>query len=321
MRNFPKRGWSWPIARISGISIQVHITFVLLLAFFCWQGYRAHGESGALAALIAVTLGFSSVLLHELGHCLTARHYGIQTRRILLLPIGGMAEMEQIPRRPLAELNITLAGPLVNFIIAGLLFVWIGWPRGSWEFWLFSLSIVHLAQLLLICNLTMGLFNLLPIFPMDGGRILRALLAMRLNYLDATRIASYVAKGVIILAVVGLFLEGNDNILLLCLFAFIWLGGEAEYRMVRFRERYSGLCIGDIATPWTGSLDNAEFADKPHLSASWPLEVYARFFETQPKSVFPVYHNGQCVGIIDTAHFNTAVEHARRRMKSPPRPA
>lgn len=307
--------WTLPLCKIFGITVQLHATFLLLLGYFCWLGYQAHGLYGAMAAFLAVSLGFGSVLLHELGHCLTARCYGIRTRRILLMPIGGMAEMSTIPRRPKAELNITLAGPAVNFIIAGTLYLLFGWPRLGWEFRLFSLDPVHLAQLLLVWNLVMGLFNLIPVFPMDGGRILRALLAMRFEYLDATRIATYLAKAVIICVVIWMLLNENPNMLLLCLFAFIWIGGEAEYRHLRFMERYAALRIGDITLPWAGSPEDNGLMDKPHLNADWPLEIYARYFESHPESAYPVYHNGQFIGVVDTARLDSAVLHANRHLK------
>lgn len=303
--------WSYALFRVFGIRVDLHVTFLLLLALFCWEGYQAHLWSGALAALIGIVLAFTSVLLHELGHCLTARTYGIQTSRILLMPIGGMAQMARIPRNPNAELKVTLAGPLVNFAIAALLFPIVGMPEGAWYYSLFSLHWVDLARLLVIWNLTMGLFNLLPVFPMDGGRIFRALLAKRLDYLDATRIATYTAK-VFIVVGVGLAFFWGENYLMIALFAFIWIGGEAEYQQVRFLENYAGLTIGDVVTPWAGGPDDPALKTWPSLSAGWPLEIYARHFETKPEAFYPVYHDNNFMGVVDTARFKSALHVARQ---------
>ncbi|WOO42812.1 site-2 protease family protein [Rubellicoccus peritrichatus] len=304
--------WSYPLFRIFGIRVDLHITFLLLLGLFCWEGHQAHQWAGALAAFIGIILAFTSVLLHELGHCLTAATYGIKTPRILLMPIGGMAQMTHIPRDPNAELKITLAGPLVNFVIAGLLFLIVGAPdMRFWYIELFSLNAMNLARLTIVWNLTMGLFNLLPVFPMDGGRILRALLAKRFDYLDATRIATYTAKVFIVIGV-SLALMWGENYLMIALFAFIWIGGEAEYQQVRFLENYAGLTIGDVVTPWAGGPNDPALKNWPSLSATWPLEVYARHFETKPEAFYPVYHDGKFIGVVDTARLKSALHVAKQ---------
>jgi Zn-dependent protease len=187
---------------------------------------------------VAILLAFfTCVVLHEFGHSLTALRYGVGVRRILLMPIGGMAEFDSIPREPSRELAITLAGPAVNFAIAAGLWLLAGmpagWPRGDYDF---AASATGFAQLLVHWNLLMGLFNLVPVFPMDGGRIFRALLATRLPYLRATFIAATVAK-VLAVAGIALALFVFDAALTAVLFAFIFVAGEAEYRAVKRREQ------------------------------------------------------------------------------------
>lgn len=228
------------MCRIRGIQLAVHVSFFLLLAYVGYEGWTAGAAEGAAWETALVSVGvllamFTCVLLHEFGHSFTAMAFGIGVRRILLMPIGGMAEFETIPRQPRSELLITLAGPAVNFVIAGALYLAVGMPE-DWVFFdpSFEVSPTGFAQLLIRWNLLMGLFNLLPAFPMDGGRILRALLASRLPYLRATYLAAMVGK---ILAgtaiVVAIYFESYLSALL---FSFIIFAGELELRAVRRRE-------------------------------------------------------------------------------------
>jgi Zn-dependent protease len=228
-------GWSINLFRLFGIQLSVHVSFLLLLAYYGWRGWQYGGAMGMAWSIGLIVLFFGCVVLHELGHSLTARRYGVRVPRILLLPIGGMAEMEQIPRRPSAELLITVAGPAVNFVIVFLLlpFVWremLGLAEVA-EF-----SITDIVAHLCWANLIMGFFNLLPVFPMDGGRIFRALLAYRLPYLRATWWAVMVGRGLALLfAALALF--KFDSPLAGVLFMFIFMAAGAEYRMLLRREQ------------------------------------------------------------------------------------
>jgi Zn-dependent protease len=181
-----------------------------------------------------VLLAFACVVLHEFGHALTARRFGVRTRRILLTPIGGMAEFESIPRNPRQEMAIALAGPAVNFVLIGLILLFVDFPAPR-DLLLLSFAPQAVFKQLVFINLMLGCFNLIPVFPMDGGRVLRAALALRLPYLRATQIASRVGKA---LAVAGalamLFLAGNP--MGAVLFAFIFYAADREYKMVRQRE-------------------------------------------------------------------------------------
>jgi Zn-dependent protease len=230
-------GWSINLFRVFGIRLAVHFSFLLLVAYAAWAGWTENPADrwmGLTLDLLLILLLFTCIVLHELGHSLTARRYGIGVSRILLLPIGGMAEFDSIPRQPRRELLISLAGPAVNFTIALLLLLFLPWPK-DWHGDSVEFSARGLGDLLLRINLVMGGFNLLPVFPMDGGRIFRALLATRCSYLQATFWAATVGK---VLAILGAAWFGlvAKNPVAVGLFLFIMVAGDIEYRAVKRRE-------------------------------------------------------------------------------------
>lgn len=228
-------GWSFNLFRIRGIQLSVHFSFLLLLAYVAQDGWRQEGSAGLWWSVATLLAFFTCVILHELGHSFTARRYGVGVPRILLMPIGGMAEFDSIPRRPAHELLITIAGPAVNFVIAGLLWCVADFPA-DWDAGMIPGSLNELACALLAANLVMGCFNLIPAFPMDGGRIFRALLALKLPYLRATFWAASIGKVVCVLA--ALFMAFYlHSVLGTVLFVFIFVVGEMEYRAVKRRER------------------------------------------------------------------------------------
>jgi Zn-dependent protease len=232
-------GWSMNLFRIRGIRLEVHFSFFLLLAFIAQEGWGEAGWPGLLWSVATILAFFTCVVLHELGHSFTAMHFGIGVRRILLMPIGGMAEFDDIPRQPLREFLMTIAGPAVNFLIVAVLWFY---PLADDLDTIAKHSLQGLIEQVFIANLVMGCFNLLPAFPMDGGRILRALLATRLPYLRATFWAATTGKilaglGVVIaLAAPAWHLAEQPFYMLAVLFAFIFLAGESEYRAVKRRE-------------------------------------------------------------------------------------
>ncbi len=217
--------------RIRGIQLSVHLTFLLLLGYVAWEGWREFGAVGAWINLGVVCLFFTCVVLHELGHAFTARAFGVRVPRILLLPIGGMAEFSSLPRRPLAEILIAIAGPAVNAVIVAALLLVVPLPSRE------QLATLDLSlwQLLLVMNAVMGAFNLLPAFPMDGGRVLRALLSVRMHYVDATRWAANVGK---VLAAVGVGVMAFvfHHLMGALLFLFIIVVGELEWRAIRRQD-------------------------------------------------------------------------------------
>jgi Zn-dependent protease len=173
------------LCKVFGIQLAVHASFGLLLAYWGYQGWQEGGVLGMAWSVGLIVLFFVCVILHELGHSLTARRYGINVPRIMLLPIGGMAEFDRIPRKPSQELLITAAGPAVNFALVALLLPLV-WRDFFLSEGVEAYSPAGVTVQLVYANFIMGLFNLVPVFPMDGGRIFRALLAMKLPYLRAT---------------------------------------------------------------------------------------------------------------------------------------
>ena len=197
---------SWKISTLFGIGIYVHATFLLLPLLLFFINLQTSGLAWALYAVMMIPAVFACVVLHELGHALTARHYGIGTRDITLYPIGGVARLESLPQRPLEEFWIAVAGPAVNVaiatVLAGLLFLIVGFDLSILTDSLAGLALLHL----IFVNVVLVVFNMLPAFPMDGGRVLRALLATRLGQLQATTIAAQIGVAMAVLfGVVGLF--------------------------------------------------------------------------------------------------------------------
>jgi len=242
-------GWSINLCRVCGIRLAVHFTFLLLLAYAAWAGWADGGWAGAGWSLVFVALLFTIVVLHELGHSLTARRFGVGVPRILLLPIGGMAEFEYIPREPRRELLITVAGPAVNLAFVLTLLPLVPLPH-FWSDAEVEISLRGLGQVVLWINLAMLAVNLLPIFPMDGGRILRSLLAMRWPYLKATAWAAGIGKVLAVLAAALALYRGAP--LAALLFAFIFVAGDLEYRALRRREEENAqwrLLIGRLYAP------------------------------------------------------------------------
>lgn len=224
--------WSWKLGRFAGIDTYVHASFLLLVAWAAWAAWSGVGTGLAVVLGVAFLLAvFGSVLLHELGHALVARRYGIHTRRIILSPIGGIAQLEGMPRRPRHELAVALAGPAVNFVLAAAL--WVVTPA-------FAGSAV-LAQFMgsvMLANLGLGLFNLVPAFPMDGGRALRAILAERIGSYRATEVAAKIGKAVaLVMGVVGVVW---GPFMLALVAAFVWLAANAELQASRAEARYGG---------------------------------------------------------------------------------
>jgi Zn-dependent protease len=218
--------WSWKLGAVAGIGLYLHPTFLIVPAYVWLTTLAAGGGAvAAIASIVAVLAIFGCVVLHELGHALMARHYGIVTRDITLLPIGGLARLERMPREPSQELAIALAGPVVNVVIAASLAVGLLLGGGSPVAAMLEGSLVGT---LLSANVALVLFNLLPAFPMDGGRVLRAALAMRMPYLRATRLAATVGQVLaVLMGVVGLF-GGNWTLLLIAIFIYFAASGEAQ---------------------------------------------------------------------------------------------
>jgi len=280
-------GWSWRIGRIAGIDVYVHPTFLLLLAWVALVHYFAHGDLGeALYGLGFILALFGIVVLHELGHALTARRYGIRTRDITLLPIGGVARLERIPEDPWQELVVAVAGPAVNVVMAAGIYVGLALGQGlslSPVVSVFRVGGGFLEQLFWV-NVTLVVFNLIPAFPMDGGRVLRALLAMRLDYVRATQIAASIGQGFALLfGLLGLFV----NPFLIFIALFVWLAGAQEAGVVQMRSALGGIPVMRVM-----------ITDFRGLRPDDPLAHAVEHVVAGFQQDFPVVEDGRLVGVL-----------------------
>lgn len=257
--------WSLPIIRIAGIQLRIHITFLLLIGWLALGYYKAGGSAAATAGVVFILLLFLCVVLHEFGHAIAAKAFGINTPDITLLPIGGVARLERMPEEPKQELIIAIAGPLVNVVIALCLFLVIG-SRGDFD----PRTAIQRGDLLVnlfALNVWLVLFNLLPAFPMDGGRVLRALLATRMSYARATQAAATVGQAfAFIFGIVGLFgvpgvIQPNPFLIFIALFVYIGASQEAALAQMKDISRrlpVSSAMVRDFRSlPKGATLDEA----------------------------------------------------------------
>jgi Zn-dependent protease/CBS domain-containing protein len=245
--------WSFPIGTVKGTEIRLHLTFLLFLLWIGGSHYAQGGWGAAVQGVAFMALLFLCVLLHEFGHVFAARRYGVQTPDITLLPIGGVARLERIPEEPQQELVVALAGPAVNLVIALLLALARGGvpaPEAATP----QDAGAGLAGRLFWVNLFLVLFNLIPAFPMDGGRVLRALLAWRMGFARATQVAASVGQVLAIgIGLLGLF--GNPLLLFIAL--FVWMGAQGEAHAAQLREVSRGLRVADAMVTHFESLSPA----------------------------------------------------------------
>ncbi|MFN8567586.1 MAG: site-2 protease family protein [Kouleothrix sp.] len=285
--------WSFRFTRVAGIDIKIHITFFLILLLGALQWGGRFGMAGALFGILLMILLFVCVTLHELGHSLVAQRFGVPVREIVLLPLGGVALMSRNPSRPLHELLIAAAGPLVNLAIAVVLFALAGAAnpldvlngQGLVGGQLPAPSFQLMLAWLLAANISLVLFNLIPAFPLDGGRMLRAVLAMFMHYQRATRIATIIGQVIAIgLGVYG-FLSGNILLALVALFVFVGAGqenAEGQARTVLETRR-----VGDAYNKHALTL---QIGERVSSVANYILTSY------QPD--FAVMQAGQPIGIV-----------------------
>jgi Zn-dependent protease/CBS domain-containing protein len=249
--------WSLPILRVGGTQLRIHVTFLLLIGWLGFGYYTAGGSAEAASRVLFILLLFLCVVLHEFGHALAAKSFGINTPDITLLPIGGVARLERMPEEPKQELIIALAGPAVNVVIALGLLIAIDW-RGAADSAVVDAS--TLPAKLLAINVMLVLFNLLPAFPMDGGRVLRALLATRLSYARATQIAASIGQGcAFVFGFIGLL--WNPFLLFIALFVYIGASQEAalaQMKDVSRRFPVSSAMVREFRSlPMTATLQEA----------------------------------------------------------------
>jgi Zn-dependent protease/CBS domain-containing protein len=241
---------SFKVGRAFGIDVKVHWTFLLLLLFFVGYGYAQTGNLfGALLAAALVVVLFVFVVLHEYGHSLVAQRLGIEIQDITLLPIGGLARMSAIPEKPSDEVKIAIAGPLVNVVLAAILYGLAYLGFGSTGFQVPGLTVSGISlggvlSYLAFINVILAGFNFIPAFPMDGGRVLRGLLAARMGVVRATEVAAVVGQGFAFLFFFYGLLSGNFVLVLIA--AFVFFGAGAEAQIVRQRELMRGLSVRDV---------------------------------------------------------------------------
>ena len=277
--------WSWKIGTFAGIAVYMHATFLLLLGWIAlshWMQYRS-----LLPTLIGVAFIvalFVCVILHEYGHALTARRFGIGTKDITLLPFGGIARLERIPEKPNQELWVALAGPAVNVVIALGLGAYL-FLTGHFEP-IQQIGLTHgeFLERLLFANLFLVGFNMIPAFPMDGGRVLRALLAKRMDYARATRIAASVGQGLaFVFGFVGLF----TNPFLVFIALFVWIGAGQEAAMVETKSMLGSVTVKDAMIP-----DFQTLSPRDELSKAVKLVLCGW------QQDFPVVDEGRVVGML-----------------------
>jgi Zn-dependent protease/predicted transcriptional regulator len=279
--------WSLSLGRISGIEVFVHWTFLILIGWILFSHINmGHGWEQSLVGVVFILVLFACVLLHELGHALTGKRYGVTTKNIVLLPIGGVANMEKMPEKPVQELWVALAGPAVNLVIAIVLFFVLRQSGGmpslldmdahmSSSNFLFNLFLV---------NILLAVFNLIPAFPMDGGRVLRALLAMKFDRVKATEIAARTGQ---FLAIGFVFLGMFSNVWLVFIGLFVFLGAGAESSYEATRSVLSKYKVSDVL-----------MKKYTVLSAGEPIERAVEHLLNGQEKEFLISENNKVTGFV-----------------------
>ncbi len=280
--------WSWRIGSLAGIGVYVHATFLILLAWVGAHYYLPHASwwDVARGQLFVVAI-FSVVVLHELGHALAARRFGIRTRDITLLPIGGMARLERMPREPWKEITVALAGPCVNLVLAVVFYFVL--RAASVDLNPEALVTIQGNVLVKVfwVNIAMIVFNMIPAFPMDGGRVLRGLLAMWMDYVRATRTAATIGQGMaLVFGFAGLF--GNPFLVFIAL--FVWMGAASEAGMARAQSALANAAVRDAMITEFHTL-------RPNDTLRQGTNAILAGFQHD----FPVVDDGRVVGVLTRA--------------------
>ena len=278
--------WSFQIGKLFGIPLRIHLTFFLLLVLVAATPASIYGM-GRLTGVAFVVALFACVIIHELAHSLMARKYGVPVRYIILLPIGGISMMERMPDDPHQEFNVAVVGPLTSLGIAVVLGAVVFLASGSLQMLIspFHPGVISFIAQLSWLNIVLAGFNLIPAFPVDGGRVLRALLAFHMDYAAATHTAAIIGQSLaIVLGVFGLL---SHNWMLVFIAVFIYMGASAEDTQVRVRRT-----LREVPA-WQAMVNDFRSLDKD--------DTLAQAFQYASHSYqhdFPVVEAGQLVGLV-----------------------
>jgi len=277
--------WTIKICRIYGVDVRVHLTFALLIGWVAFISWRQEQTiTATIMGVFFILAVFLCVVLHEFGHALAAGRYGIKTRDIILLPIGGVARLERMPTNPLHELWVALAGPAVNIVIAAVLFTLLKLTASLEPLQTLTLGNGNFLERIMMINLFMVVFNMIPAFPLDGGRVLRAVLATRKEYAWATQTAASIGQGIAVLfGVLGLLY----NPFLLLIAIFVWFGASQEAGLARIQSAIGGLPV-----------QRAMMTDFKTLNENDSLDRAVELNLTGSQKDFPVVDDGRIEGIL-----------------------
>jgi Zn-dependent protease/predicted transcriptional regulator len=287
--------WSWKLGEFRGIAVYMHATFLILIGFVV----LSHWSDGQNVAKTLEGVGFilalfTCVMLHEFGHALMAARYGIKTRDITLLPIGGVARLERMPEEPIQELWVALAGPAVNVVIAAGLFAWIQFADAFAPLEQLSVTSGPFLERLMVVNVILVVFNMLPAFPMDGGRVLRALLATRLEYVQATQIAASIGQA---MALLFAFLGFFTNPFLIFIALFVWIGAAQEASVTTMKAALGGIPV-----------KRAMMTDYRSLQPGDTLQRAIELILATPQQDFPVVKDDRVVGVLPSRDLMVALQ-------------
>lgn len=286
--------WSFLIGKYKGIPVYIHATFLIIILWVAISHWvSSKSIEATLGGVFFVLLLFLCVVLHEFGHALMARKYQIKTSDITLYPIGGVARLERMPDDPKQELWVALAGPAVNVVIAALLFAWLFLTKTFEPFSELSLTGGSFLERLMVVNLFLVGFNMLPAFPMDGGRVLRSLLAMRIEYSRATQIAASIGQGMALLfGLIGFFF----NPFLIFIALFVWIGAAQEAQMSKMRYVFDGIPVS-----------SAMITDFKILHPQDRLSRAIELILAGSQQDFPVMEDQHIVGIVERKKLMTGL--------------
>jgi Zn-dependent protease/predicted transcriptional regulator len=287
--------WSFQIGKVFGIPIRIHITFFLLIIFIGLYGGRMQGAQSGLQGMLSIILIFLCVIIHEIAHSLVARSYGVNVKDIVLLPIGGVSEMEELPQKPRQEINVALAGPLTSIFLAFIFYLVFVFLTPEVRTFKISIFQGNLFLNLFIINLLLALFNLLPAFPMDGGRVLRGILGLKMELLKATKIAVGIGEiFAIFLFFYGLFF----NPWLALIAVFIYLGAEGEKRATELK-----VAIADVPVKAAMLIEVESITSETTLG-----QVLERMCHKLQQD-FPIIEGNKVLGILSRENIFSALHY------------